>query len=426
MQGQRERLVSAAGRLARWILPVLLLAVGIIGAVVLVRLRPEVQAAPPAERVWTVRAVEVHPGPLRPMIRHFGRIHAARTVSIAPAVGGRVVEVAPELAEGAVVEAGTVLLRIDPFPYEQSLAELEARRREQQATLARLEAERRATAQRIEIARRQLDLAERELARQQRLVAGKVASPRVAEEAERQVLVQREGLVQLERQLAVLEAERSAAEASLAALDATIARARRDLADTVLRAPERGIVTQVRVATGDELAPRQVVARLYPLAALELVFSVTEAEYGRLLADGLAGREVRARWLLGEREVEVRGNIARVVGEVDPKTGGIGLHAPIEELPDPRLVRPGAFVTVEIPDRVQEKAVRLPRGAVYGGDTVYAIEEGRLVPRRVRIVAREGATVVVTGAIRDGDRILTTRLPEAGPGVRVAIAETAS
>lgn len=414
--------MAALSRLGRWILPLLVLALGIAGAVVLVRMRPEVQAAPAAERVWTVRAVEVHPGTVRPVIRHFGRIEAARTVSLAPAVGGRVIEVTPALVEGAVVDPGTVLLRIDPFPYERRLEELEAQRRQQEAARARIAAEREALSRQLELARRRLALAERELERQRALVARRVASPRLAEQAEQQVLARREAIVQLERQLAILQSEERATEAALAALDAAIARARRDLADTVLRAPERGIVSGVRVAEGDELAARAPVARLHPLSALELVFSVTEAEYGRLVADGLAGRGVRALWRLGEREVELRARIARVAGEVDPKTGGIGLRAPLSEIPDPALVRPGAFVTVEIPDRAYEAAVRLPRSAVYGGDTVYAVEEGRLVPRRVRVVAREGATWVVTGEIRDGDRILTTRLPEAAAGVRVEIA----
>lgn len=413
--------MAALSRLGRWVLPVVVLALGVAGAVMLVRLRPEVAAAPAVERVWNVRALEVRPGTVQPVIRHYGRIEAARSVSLAPAVGGRVIEVAPQLAEGAVVEAGTVLLRIDPFPYEQRLAELRAQRRQQEAGLAQLAAEREATVRQLDLARRQLDLAEQELERQKSLVARRVTSPRAAEEAERQVLARREVLVQLERQLAVLDTQREGMEAALAALDAAIARARRDLEDTVLKAPERGIVSAVRVAVGDELAARAQVGRLYPLAALELAFSLTEEEYGRLLQDGLIGRRVRALWQLGGREVVLAARIARTVGEVDPKTGGIGLRAPLTEIPDPAVVRPGAFVTVEVPDRSYEGAVRLPRGAVYGEDTVYAIEEGRLVPRRVRVVAREGATLVVSGEIRDGDIILTTRLPEAGPGVRVEI-----
>ncbi len=409
------------GRVLRALLPLLILTAGLAGAAALVALRPEVEAAPPRERVWLVRAVTITPGRVQPVIRHFGRLEVARTVVLASAVAGRVVWVSPRLVDGARVQAGEELLRLDSFPYRQRLAELQAQERQQRARLAELAAERAALERLRTLAQRRLAVAEREFQRQQRLVARKVASPRARDEAERRLLAEREALVRLEQQLATLSERRKAQEAALAALAAAIARAERDLADTVVRVPEDGILDQVQVAQGGELAPRTPIARLYPLAALELRFSLTDAEFGRLSGDRLMDRPVTARWRLGAEEVRLEGRIARVLGRIDPRTGGIPLAAPLVRAPADQALRPGIFLEVEVPDRAYDGAVRLPRAALYGEDTVYAIEEGRLVPRQVKLLAREGATVVVRGELRAGDRILTTRLPEAGPGLRVEL-----
>ena len=56
-----------------------------------------------------------------------------------------------------------------------------------------------------------------------------------------------------------------------------------------------------------------------------------------------------------------------------------------------------------------------------GGDTVYAVVEGRLEPRPVALLARVGNDVVVSGGLAEGERIATTRFPEIGPGVKVQV-----
>ena len=66
--------------------------------------------------------------------------------------------------------------------------------------------------------------------------------------------------------------------------------------------------------------------------------------------------------------------------------------------------------------------VRLPGAAIYNEDTIYIVEGERLASRKVRIVSRTGneALATVVGLKSDA-RIVTTRLPEASPGLKVRI-----
>ena len=61
----------------------------------------------------------------------------------------------------------------------------------------------------------------------------------------------------------------------------------------------------------------------------------------------------------------------------------------------------------------------MPQTAIYGGDTLYVIKQGRLEPRTIRIVGVADKDVLVRGAVDPGERVLRTRLSAPGAGLRV-------
>jgi pentose-5-phosphate-3-epimerase len=65
--------------------------------------------------------------------------------------------------------------------------------------------------------------------------------------------------------------------------------------------------------------------------------------------------------------------------------------------------------------------VRLPASALHGRDRVFTVVDGRLRERRVELVARVGNDVLVRGALKADERVLTTRFAEIGAGVRVEV-----
>jgi multidrug efflux pump subunit AcrA (membrane-fusion protein) len=79
------------------------------------------------------------------------------------------------------------------------------------------------------------------------------------------------------------------------------------------------------------------------------------------------------------------------------------------------------FVEVRVKDRLYDHVVRLPETALYNDDTVYAVVDGRLVPRKVRVLARAGSDVVLRGDFTPGEPLVTTRFPEIGPGIKVTV-----
>ena len=404
-------------------LPLLTLVCAVLAVGYLRATKPEIERTGFEERARPIAAATVEILDVQPSISAYGEVVAQRDVELRALVAGPVVAVGENFVNGGTVRAGDLLVKIDPFEYRAAVTEAEATLAEARAQLAESRAELGAEQSGLAEDRTQLALAERELARREALLAKGTAAQKTVDDA----LVRRS-----ERARAVSATERRAAglRARLARQDAVIARSRvaleraeRDLENTRLIAPFDGYLTGISAALGKRLGVNDRVVRLLDQARLDIRIQLSDGDYGRLVssAAGLRGRPVEVTWRAGERNFPFRAVIQRADGEVDAASGGVRVYARIEDAGARVPLRPGAFVEVRIPDRVYRGAARLPETALVGGDTVYAVVEGRLEPRPVALLARVGNDVVVSGGIADGERVATTRFPEIGPGVKVQV-----
>ena len=399
----------------------------LVGAVLVVgylqATRPEIERTGPAERARPIAASTVQIADIQPAIDAFGEVVAQRDVELRALVAGPVVAVGENFENGGTVRAGELLVAIDPFEYRAAVTEAQAALAEARAQLAETRAEVGAEEAGLVEDRTQLALAERELDRREALLAKGTASEKTVDDA----LVRRSdrarALAATERRLAGLRARIARQEAVIARTGVALERAERDLTNTRLVAPFDGYLTGVTAALGKRLGVNDRVVRLLDLARLDIRIHLSDADYGRLVssAAGLRGRPVEVTWRAGDRNFPFRAVIQRADGEVDASSGGVRVFARIEQEASRVPLRPGAFVEVRIPDRVYRAAARLPETALVGGDTVYAVVDGRLEPRPVALLARVGNDVVVSGGIIEGESVATTRFPEIGPGVKVEV-----
>ena len=404
-------------------LPLLTLVGAVLAVGYLQATRPEIERTGPAERARPIAASTVQIADIQPAIDAFGEVVAQRDVELRALVAGPVVAVGENFENGGTVRAGELLVEIDPFEYRAAVTEAQAALAEARAQLAETRAEVGAEQAGLVEDRTQLALAERELDRREALLAKGTASEKTVDDA----LVRRSdrarALAATERRLAGLRARIARQKAVIARTGVALERAERDLANARLVAPFDGYLTGVTAALGKRLGVNDRVVRLLDLARLDIRVHLSDADYGRLVssAAGLRGRPVEVTWRAGDRNFPFRAVIQRADGEVDASSGGVRVFARIEQEATRVPLRPGAFVEVRIPDRVYRAAARLPETALVGGDTVYAVVDGRLEPRPVALLARVGNDVVVSGGIIEGESVAMTRFPEIGPGVKVEV-----
>lgn len=199
-----------------------------------------------------------------------------RPVNISTDVAGAIVDV--PVSDNQMVEAGTVLARIDDRDYRASAESAAAQLAQAQAAIANVDAQIAVQQAAIDQAGQQVDEARAALAfardenkRYQDLVKTGAGTVQRAQQAQTD-LAQRQaafdaatsGKLQATKQLPVLQAQRKTAEAQVLAARAQQDQAAANLARTAIKAPERGRVTRLTGAKGAYASPGQTLMILVP------------------------------------------------------------------------------------------------------------------------------------------------------------------
>ena len=402
-------------------LPLLILAGAAGLLVLLVATRPRLTPEPPPERVWTVETAVVAFADIRPQLQVFGEVVPARKVELRALVAGEIVETGDGFREGGIVATGDLLAAIDPFDYEAALDEARAQLDEARARLQEIEARAELERQALVNAREQLVIRQRDLDRALRLARSGNISQKTVDDRRLAVSQQEAAVDQRDSNVAVETSRIAQQEAAIARLDVGVRRAERDLANTQIVAPFTGFVGSVAAEQGKRVSLNDRLADLTDAVDLDVRFTLSDAQYGRIIAreGAVAGRDAQVLWQVGGRTLSYDATVERVGAEISAASGGVEAYARLETQGVKTPLRPGAFVEVLLPDTVYEQVARLPETALHEGRTVYVVTDGRLDPRSVEVAARAGGDVLVSGSLEAGERVLVTRFPEAGPGVRV-------
>ncbi len=341
---------------------ILALAVGVF--VWLKATRPQPPQAQVSEKVWPVAVQPVRLETLRPERTVYATVSVSRQLKVqAPFAGW--VQALP-VRPGDRVARGDLLVRLDARDAQALLAQA-------QADVADLEA--------------QIRIERLNLAAQKKLVARKLANELSVE--------------QLRAKLDQLRARLDRAKARLMQV-------RRDVAAAEVRAPAALRIVAVQVDEHERVSPGQLLLRAYDPADLELAVTVPDTLWRRVAA--------RADEL---RLVDAAGRsypFVRAAAERTPLGVKLWFRAAGGDFTLGDLVK----MTLRLPP--EPAVTALPYSALYGEDRVYVVASGRL--KRASVVwlgeqRRGGRTLALVRGLAEGQRVLTTHLPNAIDGLKV-------
>lgn len=383
-----------------FLVPVAILIGAIVGMRALILSKPEVprieREAPPVF-VETISVPETAP---RVWITAYGSVEPAREVALRPQVGGVVVDQNSKLIAGGLIGAGERLLKIDPRDYENALQQREASLASARAAL-QMEEGRRIVAQ-----------------REWELLESTLPTTPESRDLALRVPIYEEKL------------------AAVRAAESQLAQARLDLERTELRAPFNAMVISETVEVGQSISPQGDVARLVGSDAVYVDVSVPSRYLGWIRVPGAEGGEAARVELTKELEAGLiltrEGRVAGLLGDVDPNGRMARLRIELSDpfglktetpMAEPFLV--GDYVRARIEGPVLDHALEIPRVALREDDRVWVMSpEARLEVRDVEVLHRQEDTVILHGGVAAGERIVVSNLPEAVPGMALAIEET--
>ena len=434
-----RKFLRRVGRLLLFVVPVAL-GLGVVGYALQNREGP--QRLPPEERTTPVRVVTASAVDVVPRALGYGSATPARIWEAVGEVSGTVIYRNPELEKGAVLRAGTELLRIDPTDYRLAVAQIEASIRSTEAQLAVLDVRASNTRRSLAIEERSIDLARNELERKQRLVKQGTISQAAVDQEERAVLVGEQAVQNLRNSMNLLPAERSVLEATLDQLKAQLETARRNLDRTTIVAPFHCRIAEVNVEQAQFAAQGKVLVVADSLDVAEVTAQVPVGTLLTLLPRDMdlpldpgaimprirevAGLDAIVRLRTGRGHTEWQARFARMSDTVDPRTRTVGVIVAVDNPyrqaiagERPPLVK-NMYVEVEVRGRPRPGAVVIPRGALYGNEVRIADTENRLRIREVEVDFIQTNFVVVASGLEAGERVVVTDLPFAADGMRLA------
>lgn len=342
-------------------------------------------AAPPAPRV-TVAPVE------QKLVTEYeeltGRIDSLDTVELRARVSGHLEQV--HFQAGQLVHKGDVLFSIDPRWYRAQFDLANAK---------------------VEEAKAQADVADREAKRAKELLAANALS---SEEADARV------------------SRALAARAALDSAEAVLASARLDLEYTEVRSPIDGRISRALVTPGNLVsgAPGSA-TKLATIVSVDEAYAYADVDEDTLLRFNRLLRENRLSLVNGRVPVRMQladesgypreGYIESADNRLNPETGSLVLRMVFPNA-DKALV-PGLFARVQLPVSPAQPALLVSERAV-GTDQsqkfVLAVaDDNKVVYRTVKLGGTYEDKRVVRSGLNPGDRVIVNGLQRVRPGMAV-------
>lgn len=266
-----------------------------------------------------------------------------RSATLSPEVAGRITTY--NLDEGQAVKKGETLLKVDTRQAGAQIAELDA----------------------------QIDQAELDIARTERLIERGLSSSRELE----QLRTQRESLAQSKRSAQV------------------------GVGNSRLRAPFSGTVLEESSELGEYASPGQVVARIGNLETIKIVAHLPERQIRYVKKGDLADVIVPAL------DKSFKGEIVRIGSESSSRSRSFPIEIHIDN--EDGEIRSGMRADVLLSKSVHENAIVVPRDVLRQGSKgteAVTIADGKAEVHTVELGTAYGRYIVVHGGLNVGDELV--------------------
>ena len=382
-----------------------------------------------------------------------GNLASDAQSDVAPAVGGKIVEVLFDI--GSYVQQGAVLVRLDArdanIRLETARAQVEQQRQSVQQAEANVDqaiANLRQTQARLGVTdgqtfqirdfsqvksiTAQLELANKELSRAERLVTtGDI--PRATYDQRKS---QRDSLLgqldearsnaavaikAIDTARAQVETARAAAgplRAAVATAQTQVDAAQKAVSDTVILSPISGYVSERNADVGEFISPNTPNAKLATIvrtSTLRMKIDISEQNVGKVATGQGVSIQVTAY-----PDRKFAGTVVRIAPSLNPTTRVLNVEAEVQNVDG--LLKPGQFATVRITQSKPEPAVMIPVSAVRTvgeSNTVFVIKDGAAREVIVQLGLLENDKIQVKRGLVEGDLVAITNVNQLSDGIFV-------
>jgi len=367
--------------------PILVLALGFGGYMLLLAIKPEPEKREQAARPVTVFVEKVSSSTVQLDVVTEGEVRSRVAIDLVAQVSGRVMSVAPAFTEGGNVMPGETLVTIEDIDYQLALKQASAR-----VAAAQVQVE--------------LALADADVARKQ-LRGTKNPSD-----------------------LALKKPQLAEARAQLLAAEADLQQAQVNLERTRVSLPFKGRIEDTYVDLGQFVSAGTPLGRAFATDKVEVRLPITDDQLASLdlpigyEAEPGGGLDIEFSATVAGREHHWQGKLVRLDASIDSSTR---LLYALAEVDDPygtsasgegMPMAVGLYVNGNIRGRRIEDAIRIPRSALRAGNTVYVVNsDGRLEVRTVQVTHSSPNYAVISEGLSASELVIISTMRNPIPGM---------
>ena len=375
---------------------------------------------------------ELTKSPFEWQIKNFGRILPSRSKTQSSRVNAAISTIAKNLKVGQRFKQGEVLINFDQTEYEYELAMHQLTLANSQNNLQEILTEKSFNKRLIKLAQERLKLAETEKERYQKLEGTDAGLPLRLDRAKGELKRFSENIVNLQKQLALADSREKKVSLQLKQTELKIKKAEYELANCIVRMPERGQILSVAIEQGQALTKNALLfTYLAEEKVRELSVEINPQDLNRLdinpetesFPKSLKISVTPARFSEGEK------SFTADISRIEPASPENSYFPVVLSIKDPGslFLKSGSFcnVTFNLPTTGRFLVRDVD---VHNQNKIYLLREGKLNLASVNILGRQNSSIIIEpvkikesglNSFQKGDMLITSPLQYAVNGMQL-------
>ncbi len=323
----------------------------------------------------------------------YGNVAAQNQVDVISQLAGKIINISPKVLSNHYFEQGEKIFELDPFNYKQELikkkSELEELRNELKSkNLILGEVE------------KQKILSKKNYDRKTQLV-GDIVTKKNLEDAATELSINNAKVLDIKSNIQTIISNIKAAESQ-------VRLAKRNLKNTVYKAPFSGKLDNSLIEVGAEVAPGLILGKLLNTSDLNVKFFVGENVYTYL--NNILGKDAQVIWQKSNFKKNYLAKIFYIDSAINKERAGLNIKAKLEEISENDPIKPGVFVEVIIQGLTIQNSFLVDENSIYEDTFIYVLEGNKAVRNKINIEGFVEDKVIITGKKLNNKKIILTRI----------------
>ncbi|NRA60676.1 MAG: efflux RND transporter periplasmic adaptor subunit [Psychrobium sp.] len=363
----------------RILLPLIIIIFGVLIAVMIVGSK---QPPEKKEEIETLPLVETYKVSLKDQhlaIHSFGVVKPKHQTNLVSEVSGRLIDIAPLFVSGGVVKKGAVLATIDPSDYQAALLDAEANLQRAKAAL------------------------------QEEQARGKVAKQ------------EWQGATSsLPPELGLRKPQLAREQANLRSAQAMLARAKRNLERTIIRAPYDALINKRSADLGQFVSMGTPLGMVSSINIAEIRLPISMADYAFVNLD--KSNQVTLTRKENGHILTWQATIVRDEGVIDQNSRMIYLVAQIDKpYKQQHALKFGSFIEATINSHTVNQIAAIPSYLYRDGKITLVDDNNAIKQQSVTLLRRDKNFVYISAGLQHGDLIAVTKMEHLFDGMKVRL-----